>query len=76
VSSFIITAKGIEVMLDMSQREVNITSYDTIILEELRTHQKAMPGPDLLLEAIVVLRVATTTWEPESNHKSLNSRLK
>jgi hypothetical protein len=33
-------------------------------------------GPDLLLEAIVVLRVATTTWEPESNHKSLNSRLK
>jgi hypothetical protein len=35
-----------------------------------------MPGPDLLLEAIVVLRVATTTWEPESNHKLIKFQIK
>jgi len=32
-------------------------------------------GPDLLLEAIVVLRVATTTWEPESNHKLMKFQI-
>ena len=35
-----------------------------------------MLGPDLLLEAIVVLRVATTTWEPESNHKLIKFQIK
>jgi hypothetical protein len=35
-----------------------------------------MLGPDLLLEAIVVLRVATTTWEPESNHKLIQFQIK
>jgi hypothetical protein len=35
-----------------------------------------MLGPDLLLEAIVVLRVATTTWEPESNHKLIKFHIK
>jgi hypothetical protein len=36
-----------------------------------------MPGPDLLLEAIVVpLKVATTTWEPESNHKLIKFQIK
>jgi hypothetical protein len=30
----------------------------------------------LLLEAIVVLRVATTTWEPESNHKLIKFQIK
>ena len=34
-----------------------------------------MPGPDLLLEAMV-LRVATTTWEPGSNHKLIKCQIK
>jgi hypothetical protein len=35
-----------------------------------------MPGPDFLLEAIVALRVVTTTWEPESNHKLIKCQIK
>jgi hypothetical protein len=34
-----------------------------------------MQGPDLLLEAIVVLRVAITTWEPESIHQVKNIQI-